>query len=147
MGFVQRVVQMAEMTDAKSRDLKNKDRIAVLAQRFGVEAECANVGRDIADQHIADGQRMMRRLSIVAPAVQHMCDVRIGIERVMGRMGAVHRHHIGRLARRISAAEVGGDGDVARRLDDVSRMAGIGDRHRTVSCRHTREVCIHHARQ
>jgi hypothetical protein len=139
---------MSEMADAKARHLEDEDRIAVLLHHcLGAEAITANIGGHVADQDIADGERTARRTIAVVPAAQHMGDARIGIERVVRRVRAVHRHDIGRLARSVGAAEIGGDGDVAGRLDDVGGMAGIGDGYLALFRRDRREIDEHGARQ
>ena len=50
----------------------------------------ADVGGDVADQHVVDAQMHLRRLAVVAPAVQHVLDAGVGRQRVVRRMGAVH---------------------------------------------------------
>ena len=46
-------------------------------------AKGANIRRHVADEHVADRQCVLDRALAGIPAVQHMLDARIGIERVM----------------------------------------------------------------
>ena len=79
MAVVKLVVQVSEMADAQPGDLEDEDRVAVLDHlAIGIVAEiAADVGGHIADQHVANADRDFRRLSGVAPAVQHMRDAAV----------------------------------------------------------------------
>src|SRR5207342_786772 len=80
MALVELVVQMAEMADAQARDLENEDRVAVLdhlaAGTLAVIA--ADVGGDVADIDVVDAQADKGGLPVIAPAMEHMLDLRIG---------------------------------------------------------------------
>ena len=67
------------MADAQAGDLEDEDRIAVL-DHLGVRAVAeiaADVGGYIADEDVADALGDLRRLTVIAPAVQHMGNARI----------------------------------------------------------------------
>src|SRR6202011_1746856 len=74
MALVELVMQVPEMADAETGDLEYEDRVAVLDHLgAGIVAEIApDVGRHIADVPVADALRDSCRLSVIAPAVQHM---------------------------------------------------------------------------
>ena len=80
MRVVELVMQMAEMADAEAGDLEDEDRVAVLDHRaagtFAIIA--ADVGGDVADIDVADARRDLRRLSVLAPAVQDVRNFWIG---------------------------------------------------------------------
>ena len=67
-------MQMAEMADAQACDLEDEDRVAVLDHVGAgiVAVEAADIGRDVADQHVADLLMDIGRLPVLAPAMQHM---------------------------------------------------------------------------
>ena len=131
MAVGQRMVQMAEVPDAKPGHLEDEDRIAVRDHlRVGVAAiehVAADVGRHVADKHVADGEGVPGRGAVVVPAVQYMLDARVGMQRVVSSMGAVHGDDVGHAAGVVDAVVVGRDANAARRLDHIGRMAGIGD--------------------
>ena len=123
-------MQVAEMADAEAGDLEDEDRVAVLDHlAAGIVAEiAADVGGDIADEDVADALGDLRRLPVVAPAVQHMGNARVRKQRVMGAVRAVHGDDVGQPAGGIGAAEIGRDPHPPGRVDVVGRMPGIGDR-------------------
>src|SRR6202140_2310189 len=85
MALAELVMEVPEMADAETCDLEDEDRVAVLDHlAVRIVAEIApDVGRDVADQRIADAERYSCGLSVIAPAVQHMWDTRIRKQRVM----------------------------------------------------------------
>jgi hypothetical protein len=97
MAVVELDMQMPEMADAEAGDLEDEDRVNVLdhvlAGIFTVEA--ADVGRDIAYEDVADLFGDFRRAPVLVPAVQHIGDPRIGEQRVMRGIGAVHGDDVG----------------------------------------------------
>ncbi len=131
MGVGEFVMQVAEMTDAKTRDLEDEDRIPI---GFKGAAPAADIGRHVADIGVPDDDAVLDLLARchVVPAVQDGRDRRIGRQRVMARMRLVHRHHIRQLRRAQPAIEIGGDADAAWRFDLERRMAEKADRHRLV---------------
>ena len=113
-----------------SDSLEDEDRVAVFDHLHAriIEEIAANVGRDVADIDIADALGDLSRLAVLAPAVQHMGNPRIGKQRVVRAVGAVHGDDVGKPPRGVGAAEIGCDANAARRVDIIGRMAGIGDR-------------------
>src|SRR6516164_10634196 len=106
MSIVELVMQMPEMANAETGHLEDEDRVAVLdhvnARVIAVEA--ADVGRDIADQYVADPLENLGGLVVVAPAVQHMRNAPIRKQRVMRRVRPVHGDDVGQPPRLVGAA-------------------------------------------
>ena len=59
----------------------------IIAAAGIVAVIAADVGGHVADIDVADAHGDMRRLAVIAPAVQHMLDLRIGKQRVMRASG------------------------------------------------------------
>ena len=72
---------MAEMADAEARHLEDEDGVAVTDHvGAGIVAEIAtDVGRDVADEGVADALRHDGRLAVLAPAMQHTRNALVGI--------------------------------------------------------------------
>lgn len=92
-------------------DLEDEDRIAVADHvGTGIVAEIAtDIGRDVADECVADALRHDGRFAVLAPAMQHMGNPLVGEERVVRAVGAVHGDDVRQLTDLVGAAIVGGD--------------------------------------
>ena len=117
-------VQMAEMADAKIGHLEDEDRVAVALK---LSAPNADVGRHVADVDVVDLKCMACCAAFRVPAAQYVLDGRVGKIREMRAVGLVHRDDAGRRAAAIHPAEIGGDAHTGGRVDQIGRMAGIGD--------------------
>ena len=120
----QRVMQVAEMADAHAGQLEDEDRVAV---RDVAAAPVADVGRDVADAHVRDGEVMPGRTAVGVPAAQHVLDVGIGQVGVVRGVRPVHRGDMRRRRRADVVVVVGGDLHRARALDQPGRMADEGE--------------------
>ena len=81
VAVIELVVQMPEMADAEPGDLEDEDRVAIpdhLAAA-AVAVIAPDVGGDVADIDVFDAQAGQRGLALLAPALQHMLDLRVGI--------------------------------------------------------------------
>ena len=124
------LVQVAEMADAQPPRLEHEDRIAIRPRALAKGA--ARVGGDVAHQHRAEVQFVLRRAVGIGPSCQHMRDARVGIGGPMGGMGIVHRHHIRHHIGIADEAGVIGDRhDPARRFQRKAGMAQKPQPHRS----------------
>src|SRR6266513_1818915 len=130
MAGVELMMQVYEMPDAKTGDFENEYGITI-PDHLGIRVvtEIApDIGGNVANEHIAHAKGDFRRLSVLAPAVQHVRNAGIRKERVMRAVGAVHGHHVGHAPCGVGAAVIGRDPHAAGRVDVIGRVAGIGDR-------------------
>src|SRR5438874_3691565 len=130
MAVVNLMMKVSEMPNAKTGDFENEYRVTIpdhLGIRIVTEI-APDIGGHVANEHIAHAKGDFRRLSVLAPAVQHVRNAGIRKERVMRAVGAVHGHHVGHAPCGVGAAVIGRDPHAARRVDVIGRVAGIGDR-------------------
>src|ERR1044072_6800064 len=123
-------MEVTEMADAEAGDLEDENGIAV-PDHVGageVTVVAADVGGDVGENGVAETELYMRRLAALAPAVKDVRDLRIGKQRVVRAMRAVHGDDVGQpAAGMVGAAEIGRDPYAARRVDVIGGMTGIGD--------------------
>src|SRR5262245_63544047 len=90
--LVERMVQMAEMSDAHIRCLEDKDRVAM---PLGSAAPVADIGGHVAHAHVLDREVVARRLIRGwPPATQHMLDGWIWPIGEMRAVRVIHRDDV-----------------------------------------------------
>ena len=62
----QRVVEVAEMGDAEARHLENEDRVHVALELARLAKAAADIGGDVAEPDVVDGEVVVRRRAVLA---------------------------------------------------------------------------------
>ena len=122
----QRVMQVAQMADAHAGDLEDENGIA---GGDHPTAGAADVGRDVADAHIGDGQIVLGRPTIGVPTAQHVLDAGIGKHGIVRFMRAVHGGDVGCQRRADVVVIVGGNPHPAGALDQPGGVSEEGEAH------------------
>src|ERR1700722_3950821 len=123
-------MEMLAIADPEAGDVEDEDRVAVLYSPVAaavVEQIAADVGGYLADIDVADALGDFRRRPVIVPAMQHVLNVGIGKQRIMGAVGAVHGDDIGQPVDPVGAIPVGRDSNSAWCVDGIGGMADIAD--------------------